>query len=392
MSPDGRWVFISDDGLRCWLCRPGDPAVQPLRLKGSLFDAFEAKHWAFDSSSRRLVIKNGQLWAWDLEKPSEPGQDLSLPLTSGMAISPDGRRIFVASDDKGRRKVSVWNLEKAGKATVSHVALRGHDHDHEEGRSPYESIALSPNGRWLVSTGLDATARVWNLDAPEAEPRILAAQETFIRIVAFSPDSTRLVTAGDDGTAHLWRLDEADAAAVPLAGHGGRVTAVGFVPGGRRLITAGKDRVARAWDLTREAPTSVELRGHEKGEAIRTEEGISSLRVSADGRRLVTVGDDKSALVWNLDDLAAEPIVHGSRAEGPRCEINSAVFTPDNRWLIAGCDDGTIRSWSLDLDDLIELAGRTAGRNLTIEEWRQYFPGQDYRPVFPKLPTPVLPR
>ena len=31
-------------------------------------------------------------------------------------------------------------------------------------------------------------------------------------------------------------------------------------------------------------------------------------------------------------------------------------------------------------------AGATAGRNLSAEEWEQYFPGQPYRPTFDHLP------
>jgi hypothetical protein len=34
----------------------------------------------------------------------------------------------------------------------------------------------------------------------------------------------------------------------------------------------------------------------------------------------------------------------------------------------------------------LDQARRPAGRNLSKEEWEQYFPGEPYRKTFPKLP------
>jgi hypothetical protein len=53
-----------------------------------------------------------------------------------------------------------------------------------------------------------------------------------------------------------------------------------------------------------------------------------------------------------------------------------------------GSGNGTARLWLLQVDELIDLACRTAGRNLTRREWMQYFPGEPYRPTCPDLPVP----
>jgi tetratricopeptide (TPR) repeat protein len=62
------------------------------------------------------------------------------------------------------------------------------------------------------------------------------------------------------------------------------------------------------------------------------------------------------------------------------------AISPDNRWLVTGSGDNTARLWNLRLDELIDLACRTAGRNLTRAEWERYFPGQEYRKTCPNLP------
>ena len=55
------------------------------------------------------------------------------------------------------------------------------------------------------------------------------------------------------------------------------------------------------------------------------------------------------------------------------------AISSDNHWLVTGSEDHTLRLWNLRLDELVELACRTAGRNLTREQWNQYLPGQAYR-------------
>jgi WD40 repeat protein len=62
-------------------------------------------------------------------------------------------------------------------------------------------------------------------------------------------------------------------------------------------------------------------------------------------------------------------------------------FSPDSRWLVTGSDDHTARLWLLQVDDLIDLARITVGRNSSLREWQLYFPGEHYRKTFPDLPT-----
>jgi hypothetical protein len=40
------------------------------------------------------------------------------------------------------------------------------------------------------------------------------------------------------------------------------------------------------------------------------------------------------------------------------------------------------------MNDLVDLARITAGRNFFADEWQLYFPGEKYRKTFPDLPGP----
>ena len=137
------------------------------------------------------------------------------------------------------------------------------------------------------------------------------------------------------------------------------------------LATGSGDGTARLWDLRAPGPVAapIVLRGHEWG--------ITAIAISPDGHWLATGSQDGTACLWDLSasDPAAAPVVLRGH-EGP---IGAIAISPDGHWLVTGSGDGTARLWNLRLGELMDLACRTAGRNLTRAEWEQYFPGQEYR-------------
>ena len=71
-------------------------------------------------------------------------------LVTSVAVTPDGRYIVSGSDDK---TVRVWERD-TGKEVQK---LTGH-HDW------VTSVAVTPDGRYIVSGSLDRTVRVWSID------------------------------------------------------------------------------------------------------------------------------------------------------------------------------------------------------------------------------------
>jgi WD40 repeat protein len=93
-----------------------------------------------------------------------------------------------------------------------------------------------------------------------------------------------------------------------------------------------------------------------------------------------------TARLWDLSakDPAANPVV--LRVQGGW--INAVAISPDSRWVVTGSANATARLWLLQVEDLIDLAHITVGRNFSIAEWGLYFPGEPYHKTFPDLAWP----
>ena len=118
---------------------------------------------------------------------------------------------------------------------------------------------------------------------------------------------------------------------------------------------------------------------------------------SRDSRFVATVGTDDTVHISNLAELRQHldnAWVSPHRSH-PRRHAPSDPRRPlrphSDRKLVTVAGDGAIRVWQLDTSKLLEAARRVAGRNLTRDEWKQYFPGLEYTRTFPDLPEASAP-
>lgn len=364
-EPCVRWLATGsgDDTVRLWNLNAGDVVTSSRVLRGH----------------ERPITALG--FGTRCDRP--PGaSNAAVPGTDKATLEPAVRCthwLATGSQDKTAR---LWNLS-AEDAVGSVAVLGGHE-------SAVRALAISPDGRWLA-TNSDYTTFLWDLSAMGADPvapaYTLHQHSDFVTSLAFSPDSHWLATGGgsNDKTIRVWDLHASDPTANPLilTGPQSEVTVLAFSPGcgaaheapaagcDRWLAAAGKDKTTRLWRMDPDGPggSPLILAGHLQP--------ITALAFSADGNSLATGSDDKTARLWDLrvPNLTAQPVV----LQGHTAGITTLAFDPEGRWLATGSTDHSVRVWSLFLDHLVSLACAGAGRNLTQDEWSEFFPGELYR-------------
>jgi WD40 repeat protein/serine/threonine protein kinase len=246
-----------------------------------------------------------------------------------VALSPDGKRIVSGSRDKA---VKVWDAQMGAEV----MTLYGHE-------SYVKSVAFSPDGKRIVSGSRDKAVKVWDAQTG-AEVMTLYGHESGLRSVAFSPDGKRIVSGSNDQTIKVW--DAATGRELMTLRGQDWIYSVTFSPDSKRIVSGGADKTIKLWD----AETGAELMtipGHD--------EGVNSIAFSSDGKRIVSSGDDASIKVWDAstgNELLTLQDHHW---------VNHAAFSPDGKRIVSGGYDSIIKIWDAETGDkLMTLRGHEA--------------------------------
>jgi len=341
---------------------------------------------------RRDLIAALTLQPLDLDKFKPTGKRL---LYSGedqpVAFSGDSQRLALA-DDNGAR---VFDL------AIGKELLQVSD-------TEVKAVSFSPDGRWLATANADGTARI--VEVATGTIVFSSTLEDGLSAPVFSPDSYLVATADGKQIVHVFAVSTGKE--VARLTHPNAVEVLAFSPEGRRLATGTSDGTVRVFRV----PTGQEV--FQVTEKLR----ISTVAFSPDGHWLATGGDDRTARVFETDsgkevsrmvhqapvilvaftvdssavasasyDYTVRVFEVATGRELTRLSLDGRVkamrFLKDGRVLetassgrieseeavSAKADFVSVQRHLLRADDLIEEACSRLTRNLTEEEWKQYW-------------------
>lgn len=283
-SPNGKLVALGDTNSQVAVYVPGATG-NPLALSISGVDVGEVAGVAFTADSAAVFTcgRDGKARLTVGPKPdgeSAPNTATKLrdylghsgPVT-GLAVTADGKALVTAGEDK---TVRVWDVTSAKQLR----AFQGH-------QTKLTAVAVRPDGKQIASGSEDGGIRVWDLHTSDEHREIKDSKES-LWAVAVTTDGKRIAAGGADKKVRVYTNEGAKLETVLDAGT--PVTALAFLPDNNKLLVAGGDKVAKVWDVSAKKSVA-ELTGH----------GLAVLAValSEDGKTAFTGAADNAVRAFD---------------------------------------------------------------------------------------------
>jgi WD40 repeat protein len=190
-------------------------------------------------------------------------------------------------------------------------------------------IAITPDGRKVVSASNDTTVRVWDVASGACLYR-LDGHKSFVCSLSLAPDGSLAATGGLDGGIIIWNIQHGSRLFDFY--HGACDAKVSWMSEGV-LISGGADGQLCRWDI-QTGQTISRFSAHQHP--------ILKLACLRDARRVVSVSSDRTLKICDVVEGQCLCLI-----EGHSGEVNSVAVTPDEKYIVSASEDKTLRIWEL---------------------------------------------
>lgn len=337
VTPDAKHAVSGgiDGMLLVWNLHQGDEReLHPVHIFTEHNDMVSAVEITKDGRYAVSGSLDKTIRVWDIENRKLVRTIYTGRPVLDLAVAHDTHRIISTSTDKA---VYVWDINQ-GVSWLKGICRRGMLNTLKGHKGPIEALAVTPDGRKMISASKDGTLKIWDLERGKFLFNL--AKNLFERTtkIVVMPDGRYALTASVDQTIRVWNLNSL--ADVPYSfDHASAVRAVAITPDGHLAISGSLDNLVKVWDLE-ERKMLHNLAGHT--------DVVMTVAVTPDGKYAVSGSGDNTIKVW---DLKQGEEIHN--LTGHNDKVNSVGVTRDGKYAVSVSGDNTVRLWDLNKGELL---------------------------------------
>ncbi|MBM7845945.1 alpha-amylase family glycosyl hydrolase [Herpetosiphon giganteus] len=196
--------------------------------------------------------------------------------------------------------------------------------------SSLESVAVTPDGRLIITGSIDTTIKVWDAESCELV-RTFIGHTAAVWGAVINADGSRVASASSDRTIRVWDIETGTTVSMCI-GHSAAVFAVAMTSD-RRIVSGSDDQTVRVWD-SESGALIFSFAGHTAG--------VWTVAVTPRGDLAISGSEDRTLRIWDLYTGQAQRTLTGHTGA-----IRHIVVTPDGRLVISSSEDGTLRLWNI---------------------------------------------
>jgi WD40 repeat protein len=294
---------------------------------------------SFHEQGDRLVVgsADGTLTSFQIDSPEREIGSVGADPIPVWTLSANGDKLAFANTVAGVPTITVRSTQD-GQVLAT---LIGHKAD-------ITSLAFSQDQNRLISGSADQTARVWSLtESPPKELAQFAEHAAVVQSVGFRGDGAQAISGAANNSVKIWNPADGKLIA-DCPGHTGPISSVFFV-GGSQPASASTDQTLRFWNG-----------GGQQARAINESLPILRAAPSRDGARLAIALNDGSILLRNLDGSQ----VH--QFKGHTAAVRVLQFSTDNARLLSVGEDQQAILWDNSVGRLEESMRSEPGRIVAL--------------------------
>jgi WD40 repeat protein len=340
----------------------------------------------------KLVILDPTVRIHDVATGKEKGR-ITLPqIPRSVAISPDSKYTLIG--ETGIRYIDLTKVN-AGEDAPKKVDPKPDGNAFNGHTGPVNTIAVSPDGQYLVSGGEDTSVRLWEAETGKHVRTFSVGRFSKmpgnVLSVRFTPDGSKVLSAGEGGIGFAWEVESGKMLGPYLTSYGGKATSIDISASGQDMGVASADGAIglriytdKGWNAShgaaRVVPGTKALCVAAVGKATIFAVGYSDgairllnmrgtipelgltfpnrhpksrvLALAYDPKtdRVFSAGSDKRIVALSLKKGVKVARLQFTGHVGP---VTCLALSPDGKRLVSGSKDKTIRVWDTTSGKLI---------------------------------------